>query len=85
MQAMPALASALFRHLGEERIEYCVLGEVLEQDSRNLASAAPVSIDLVVQVAAAAQIPAILKTFCGRSEMELVQHRNGAGRKCAVM
>lgn len=65
-----APAVALFRHLNEERIEYCLLG-----DARDYPQAIGDRIELVVSQAALVRMPVILQALGARCELELVQHR----------
>lgn len=75
MQGLPALAGALLRFLGEERIECCVLG-----DARDHPGAATGRIDLVVANAALARMGATLKAFGARNELELMYYQRARER-----
>jgi serine acetyltransferase/thymidylate kinase len=70
MHAMPALAGALFRFFTEEKLEYCVLG-----DLRDFPASLEDSLDLVVSETTLARIPAVLKAFTRRHDLQLATHR----------
>jgi serine acetyltransferase/thymidylate kinase len=65
-----ALVTALCRHFNEERIEYCVLGE-----------GAVDSIDMIVAAQSRSRVPAALRSFCQRNDMDLVHYERA---ECAV-
>jgi serine O-acetyltransferase len=63
MQSSPAPA-ALFRHLDDQPLEYCVLGAATAE-----------RIELVVARDALARIPGLLRSFAAREELEVIDHR----------
>jgi thymidylate kinase len=63
MQNFPALTGALFRFLNEEHVEYCALGS------------GAVARRLIVSEAARPRMPAVLRSFCARNDLQLVDHR----------
>jgi serine acetyltransferase/thymidylate kinase len=64
MQSLPASAAALFQFFDEERLDYCVLR-----------GAATARIDLVVARDALVRMPALLRAFGARNELELIERR----------
>jgi len=68
MRGLPAVAAGLFRCLDEEGVEYCVLG-----DLRGCPSAARKRIELVIEHAARGELPVILKAYCDRAQLLLIE------------
>lgn len=64
MQSLSAPVAALFRFLAEERVEYCVLGTVTAE-----------RIELVVARATFARMPALLRSFGARNDLDLIDRR----------
>lgn len=64
MQDTPALPAVLFRFLDDEPLDYCVLG-----------SATAERIELIVARDALERVPALLRAFGARNELEVVDHR----------
>ena len=64
MQSLPAPAAALFRFLDDERLEYCVLGAVTAE-----------RISIVVASEVVEAVPALLRTFGSRNELDLIVRR----------
>jgi serine acetyltransferase/thymidylate kinase len=65
MQSLPAPAAALFRFLDDERLDYCVLGTVTAE-----------RISIVVASELIERVPALLRTFGSRNELDLIDHRD---------
>lgn len=70
MHAMPALAGALFRYFTEERLDYCVLG-----DLRDFPASLEESLDLVVSEPTLTRLPSLLDAFTRRHDLQLATHR----------
>lgn len=64
MQNTPAPAAALFRYLDDQLLEYCVLGAATAE-----------RIELVVAHDVLPRIPALLRSFGARNELEVIDHR----------
>jgi serine acetyltransferase/thymidylate kinase len=64
MQNLPAPAAALFRFLDDERLEYCVIGAVTAEH-----------IAIVVASDVLERVPALLRTFGARNELQLIDRR----------
>jgi serine acetyltransferase/thymidylate kinase len=67
MQALPGVAAGLFRFLDEESVDYCVLG-----DARGLPESVGDTLELVVDKISRRVLPELLKTFCDRNQLQLV-------------
>jgi thymidylate kinase len=65
MQSLPAPATALFRHLYEQRLDYSVLGPATAE-----------RIDLIVPQAARVRVPALLRSFGAAHGLELIDRRD---------
>jgi len=65
MQSLPAPAAALFRFLDDERLDYCVLGAVSAE-----------RIEIVVANEVIERVPALLRSFGARNELELIDRRH---------
>jgi serine acetyltransferase/thymidylate kinase len=68
MHSLPPPAAALFRFLDDERLDYCVLGGTSSPGLRDC-------IELVVRQSAVERMPALLRSFGARNEMELIDRR----------
>ena len=64
MQSLPASAAALFKFLDDERFEYCVIGAVTAEH-----------IAIIVASDLLERVPALLRTFGTRNELELIERR----------
>ena len=68
MHGLPSVAAGLFRFLDEENVEYCVLG-----DARGLPATAAERLDVIVEKPARRVLPELLKSFCDRSQLLLIE------------
>ncbi|MGH8175521.1 MAG: hypothetical protein ACREV5_04570 [Steroidobacter sp.] len=68
MQGLPAVAAGLFRYLDEEAIEYCALGDV-----RGYPASIVECVELVVERPVLRTLPALLKSFCDRNQLQFIQ------------
>ena len=64
MLSLPAPAAALLRFFEDERLDYCVLGAVTAE-----------RISVVVASDVIERVPALLRTFGARNELDLIDHR----------
>jgi serine O-acetyltransferase len=64
MQSSPAPAAALFRHLDDQSLDYCLLGAPTAE-----------RIELVVARDALVRMPGLLRSFAAREELEVIDHR----------
>lgn len=67
MQGAPSVAAGLFRFLDEEGAEYCVLG-----DARGYPAGVADRLDLIVSKQMQRAAPALLKAFCDRAQLQLL-------------
>lgn len=67
MQGAPSVAAGLFRFLDEERVQYCALG-----DLRGYPQSINKSIDLIVSRRTQLDLPVLLKSFCDRAQLQLI-------------
>lgn len=67
MQGAPSVAAGLFRFLDEEGVEYCALG-----DLRDYPASAASGLDLIVSKRTQLTLPALLKAFCDRAQLQLI-------------
>ena len=68
MQSLPAPVAALFRFLDDERLDYCVLGGVTSPARHDC-------IELIVSQPVREGMPALLRSFGVRNELELIDRR----------
>ena len=64
MQSLPVPAGALFRFLDDERLDYCVLSALTAE-----------RVAIVVARDVIERVPALLRTFGSRNELDLIDHR----------
>lgn len=67
MQGAPSVAAGLFRFLDEEGVEYCALGDV-----RGYPVSVADGVDLIVARRTQLMLPALLKAFCDRAQLQLI-------------
>src|ERR1044072_4755193 len=73
MQSLPAAIAGVFRFLDEERLDYCVLGGVGSPARHDC-------VDLVVAQPVMDRLPALLRSFGARIELELIDRRQRPDR-----